>query len=184
MDEEVFVPIIILLILLLITYYSLGIQALSSNIFMLSIYAMFVPILFFTYGAYIEKQIVKNQVERLVESFTSDAKNLNIGIPPIDIPVDKKFDSSVKKINDDLIKKSFTILTIGFIVGVILSLVLWKYAKKTFNFKHLVYENFSLLLLVAITEIIFFGVISRNYRTLDSNGIKRYILEKIADKIK
>jgi len=32
----------------------------------------------------------------------------------------------------------------------------------------MVYENLGLLLLVAITDVVFFGVISRNYRSLDS----------------
>jgi hypothetical protein len=63
-------------------------------------------------------------------------------------------------------------------------MVLWRYAKKRFEFRHMVYENLGLLLLVAITEVVFFGVISRNYRSLDSNTIKKYTLEQIADKLK
>ena len=65
----------------------------------------------------------------------------------------------------------------------LLSLLLWKYAKIKFKFNHMVYENFGLLFLVAITEIVFFGVISRNYRSLDSNEIKKYTLVKLSEKL-
>ena len=145
---------------------------------------MFVPVLFFTYGAYIEKQIVKNQIERLVENFTSDATKLGYNIPDVKVPIDDTLDSIVKKNNKDLIKRAFTFLTVGFIGGVALSVVLWKYSNKNFKFKHMMYENFGLLLLVAITEIAFFGIISRNYRSLDSNKVKKYILERLAVKLK
>jgi len=183
MEEDTFIPIILFFLLLFATYYLLGTQALSSNIFMLSIYSMFVPILFFTYGAYIEKQIVKSQIERLIDNLTSNAKELDIGIPPMPhLDPNKNLDLKVKKDNDDLLKKAFITLSIGFVGGLIISMSLWKFAKQTFNFKHLVYENFSLLFLVAITELVFFGVVTKNYRTLDTNGIKKHILEQIADK--
>jgi hypothetical protein len=184
MDENTYIPLLIFAGLLFSTYYFLGIRALSSNIFMLSIYTMFVPILFFTYGAYIEKQIVKDQVERLVDSFTSNVKVLGYTIPDVNIPVDKSLDDTVKKNNTDLLKRAFTVLTVGFAGGVALSVVLWRYAKERFEFMHMVYENLGLLLLVAITEVVFFGVISRNYRSLDSNAIKKYILEELAAKLK
>ncbi len=183
MDKNTYIPLIVFFVLLILTYYLLGIRALSSNIFMLAIYTMFVPILFFTYGAYIEKKIVKSQVERLVESFTSNVTELGFNIPNIEIPIDKSLDSEVKKNNDELLKRAFLYLTIGFLGGIILSVILWIYAKKKFKFKHLVYENFALLLLVAITEIAFFGVISRNYRSLDSNEIKKYTLVKLSEKL-
>ena len=144
---------------------------------------MFVPILFFTYGAYIEKNIVKDQIERLVDNFTSDATDLGYIIPDISIPVDSSLDSKVKENNDDLLKRAFTYLTVGFAGGIAISVVLWKFAKQKFRFRHLVYENFALLLLVAITELAFFGIISRNYRTLDSNKIKKFILTQLSEKL-
>ena len=183
MDKNTYIPLIVFFVLLFLTYYLLGIRALSSNIFMLAIYTMFVPILFFTYGAYIEKRIVKNQVERLVDSFTSNVTELGYTIPNIEIPIDKSLDQEVRINNDKLLKTAFLYLTFGFLGGIFISVMLWKYAKKKFKFKHLVYENFSLLLLVALTEIAFFGVISRNYRSLDSNQIKKFILEKISEKV-
>lgn len=185
MDVETYLPLIILGILLVVTYTTLGTEGLASNIFMLAIYSMFVPILFFTYGAYIEKQIVRSQVERLINNFTEDATKLYGPMPSINFPQssDTEMDNKVKKSNDEIMKEAFIYLTVGFICGVLLSVVIWKYAKKKFSFRHLVYENFALLLLVAITEIAFFGIVSRNYRTLDANEVKRFILTEIAKKL-
>lgn len=185
MDVETYLPLVFLLILLFATYIGLGVEALASNVFMLAIYSMFVPILFFTYGAYIEKQIVKSQVQRLIDNFTSDARKLGYTIPPVSFPdsSDPAMDKQIQESNDAIMKDAFTYLAVGFVAGILLSVVLWRYAKKRFNFKHLVYENFALLLLVAITEIAFFGIITRNYRTLDANEVKRFILTELADKL-
>lgn len=184
MGVKVYIPLIAFGGLLGATYYLLGIKALTSNIFMLAIYSMFVPILFFTYGAYIEKQIIKKQVVRLIENLEESAKDLDFTIPNVDIAVDKTLDESVKKNNRELIKIAFGYLTAGFLGGIILTILLWHFASKQFNYKHMVYDNISLLVLVAITEIVFFGVVSRNYRTLDSNKIKKFILEELSKKLK
>lgn len=44
-------------------------------------------------------------------------------------------------------------------------------------------EKFGLLFLVTLTELAFFGVVSRNYRTLDCNRIKKFILTEVAVKL-
>ena len=184
MGEKIYVPLAVFGFLIGVTYYFLGLGALTSNIFMLAIYAMFVPILFFTYGAYIEKDIVRKQVVRLIDNLTSEAKSLNYNIPDVKIPISKDLDKTVKESNDKLIKKAFLYLSVGFVGGIALTIGLWLYAKKNFDYKHMAYENFGLLFLVAITEIAFFGVVSRNYRTLDSNKIKKFILTEVAKKLK
>lgn len=184
MAEKIYIPLAVFGFLLAATYYLLGIGALTSNIFMLAIYAIFVPTLFFTYGAFIEKEIVRKQVIHLIDELTQSAKSLNYNIPNVNIPVNDSLDKKVKDINNDLIKEAFLYLSVGFIGGIILTIGLWYYSKKSFNYKHMAYENFGLLLLVAITEIAFFGVISRNYRTLDSNKIKEFVLKEIAKKLK
>lgn len=184
MGENVYIPLAIFGVLLAVTYYLLGLKALTSNIFMLAIYSMFVPILFFTYGAYIEKNIVKKQVTRLIDNLTETAKDLGYDIPKIDIPINKDLDKVVKDSNSKLIKKAFLYLTVGFLGGLALTVGLWIYAKKNFDYKHMAYENFGLLFLVSLTELAFFGVVSRNYRTLDSNKIKHYILTEVAKKLR
>jgi len=183
MGENIYIPLAIFGGLLGATYYSLGIKALTSNLFMLSIYAMFVPILFFTYGAYIEKDIVKKQVIRLIDNLTSEAKSLDAKIPHLTIPPNEDLDKTVKESNNKLIKKAFLYLSVGFIGGIALTIGLWLYSKKNFDYKHMAYENFGLLFLVALTELAFFGVVSRNYRTLDSNRIKKFILTEVAAKL-
>jgi hypothetical protein len=184
MAEKIYIPLLVFGALLGATYYLLGIGALTSNIFMLAIYALFVPCLFFTYGAFIEKEIVRKQVIRLVDDVTQSAKNLNYNIPDVKIPVNDSLDKSVKDNNNKLIKEAFLYLSVGFVGGIALTIALWYYSKKSFNYKHMAYENLVLLLLVAITEIAFFGVISRNYRTLDSNKIKQFVLKELAKKLK
>ena len=180
MDENTYVPIILLIIILALTYLLLGIKALTSNIFMLSIYTMFVPILFFTYGAYIEKETVRGQTERLVDSMLEDVNRAGIQNSAIPrVTEDTSMDDTVKQINDGIIKNAFMYTGIALAGGVVLSILLWKIAKEKFDLSHIIYENFGLLFLVAVTEIAFFGLVSRNYRTLDTNEIKVYILDKL-----
>lgn len=187
-DEKIYIPIIAFFVLLGSTFGLFGIKGLTSSIFMLSVYLMVVPILFFTYGAYIEKQIVKNQVDRLINNIKESADELGYNsIPNIEIPEDKDLDSEVKKENEKLIKNAFTYLSIAFVGGLILTVGLWYLAKRRnngFNYKHMAIENLGLLLLVVITEIVFFGVITKNYRTLDSNRITRFTIQEIAKKLR
>ncbi len=44
----------------------------TTTLLMLGVYAVFVGFFFFTYGAYTEKKVVKNEINILVNEFTED----------------------------------------------------------------------------------------------------------------
>ncbi len=55
-------------ILIIVNYFIYGIKQTSSTIFMLSIYSLFLGSFFFTFGAWIEKETVRGQIESMTEN--------------------------------------------------------------------------------------------------------------------
>ncbi len=182
--EKVYIPVITAVFLLLLTWKTLGNRAFSSNLFMISIYAMLVPILFFTYGSYIEKLVVEKQIQKVVDQIKEVPERVGFPLPNVSIPEpDESDDDYVKDKNEQLVSTAFIVLTCGFLGGVFLSYLLWVYAVDNFSWKRIIYANLGLLLLITIVEIAFFGVVTLNYRVLDTNSLIKNSLDKIADKI-
>lgn len=181
-EEINYIPPLIFIFLIVLTYYTLGMESLISNILLLSFYSLLVPSLFFTYGAYIEKLSVEDQVDRMVDEFTQSITDLGYTLPSVSFNIDKSADDEVKKENNKYILESFLVSGSLFVVGFIIAILLWKYSKVNFNFKHLLYKTFFLLFLVFITELFFIGMVSGKYRAMDSNVVKKNILVELANK--
>jgi hypothetical protein len=146
--------------------------------------SVFIGIFFFTYGSYIEKKIVKKQVEFLIKS----NKNMLIILPPeikktlldeinmvkLDfVEEDKKVEEQNKKLK----KKAFILFIICLVIG--LSIV-WKMSNSyNFGFSHLIKENLIILLFVAIVEFSYFTFIAQYYLSIDPNIIKRRLFTSV-----
>ena len=165
------------------SYFLLSYKLFVSNLFIISTYLIIVPLLFFTYGSYIEKQIVKSQIIRIIQELKSSANVIGFQIPNIDITVDKKLDDLVEENNTKLLKLAAITLVIGSVVGYLMVVYLW-WIRQSFSFTHMIRKDLLLLLLIVITEILFFTVISKNYRTIDANLVKYIILSDLAQKSK
>ena len=170
--------------LLLITYYLFGSQVLSSNLFIIGVYTLLVPLLFFSYGKYTEKRVAKKELNRFIKNNLelfkflnpgiSDSvnKNANIGDNPID--------EETKKTNSELIKYSLIASSIIMVLFVGLSYILW-FNVKNKKFNIMMAQNSLILLLVVIVEIIFTTLIAGNYRQLDDNRIKKELFKQLYD---
>lgn len=183
-DPELYVPILVACFLLVLTWAVFGLDGLSNNLFMISLYCIFVPCLFFTFGAFIEQQVVKKQIDRVVSEIETTATDLNYTIPTVDIPpASKESDQQVKDLNKETIHEAYVVMGPLFAGGLIFSYVCWKVSKKRISYKFIVFSNLLLLLLIAIVEMLFFGLVTLNYRSLDTNLIARTTLINIGEKM-
>jgi hypothetical protein len=184
-ESGVYIPITISIALFLISWVYSGLEGLSSILLMVSIYSLFVPSLFFTFGAFIEQLIVKKQIDRVTEEIKQVPEAVGYDIPDINIPpADPSEDEKVIKSNQDLMTQAFLILVSFFIAGAGLSYIAWNSSEKRIPYKHIIVSNLLLLGLVSLIEILFFGLITLNYRSLDSNMVVRTSLKTIGEKMK
>lgn len=177
------IAILVFIITTLISYFLLEYKLFISNIFVISSYLLIVPTLFFTYGAYIEKQIVKTQIVRIIQELKDSADAIGVSIPKIKLQINKSLDAEVEHKNRELIKYAIITLILGSLFGYVIAIYLW-WRKPNFNVKHMIIRDFLLLFLIIVTEILFFTVITKNYRTIDANMIKYTILNDLTEKSK
>ncbi len=168
----------------------------TTTLLMLGVYAVFVGFFFFTYGAYTEKKVVKNEINILVNEFTEDFiffgqqaepdefDELKKIINDITAPNLSEADRKVEENNQNLIHTAIITLAVTFIVCLILSLCVWYFGftKK----QHAVepYGNFTkritlLMIIVALVEFLFFTLVAGNYRPIDPNSIKKKLVESL-----
>lgn len=171
-------------ILIIINYFVYGIKQTSSTIFMLSIYSLFLGSFFFTFGAWIEQETVKLQIE----SMTDDCMRLYhlfIGDKPIGkITKSETIEEEDKEVNDSnkkLTKEAMMILGLGCMIGIAISIVLSCVVNEDNSFSFMsdiVVKNFVVLLFVGLTQVTFFYFVSRTYKSLDTNAIIRKVIEE------
>jgi hypothetical protein len=161
-------------------------EEIANIILHVTLISTFIGIFFFTYGSYIEENIVKKQVNFLIE----DNKEFVLLIPN-DIKqkiVDKinnikldlaEDDRKAAEQNKKLLIKASKILAIGLIVGIA---IVWKMSQMyNFNFMHLLKENLIILCFVALTEFSFLTFYAQQYLLIDPNIIRRRCITNIGD---
>jgi hypothetical protein len=140
--------------------------------------ACFIGLFFFTYAKNIEKQIVVNNVEYLVNDLFANTVGLmpnpvktvmGIGLKNITLPNMKAQDEAVNKNNSDLLKLAS--ITLGSLL--IITLVGCYYLSEHYqlNLSDAIYHNLILLVCIGITEFIFLILIAQNYISVDPNHI-------------
>lgn len=169
-----------------------------ETLVMVSLYTVFVTILFFTYGKYIETAVAKNNANLLVKSLTSDLKFFGTQLAPdefhklesvlknLNPPDMSEADQEIKDQNSALMKRTMLIVLSSALGAIIFGLLLWVFLLKrpvkqyfTFIFPHAI----ILLIFVAIVEMCFFFFISRNYRSLDPNIAKKALIDAFLTQI-
>ena len=165
----------------------------TSNVIMhIMIISVFIGIFFFTYGAYLEKKILQNQLDFLVDD---SLDSLKIFLPEISESIKKPLreyqiklnpnaDEEVSKANKQIMKKAMYAILIGFVIGVIIIFVLSKKldmegnTTKQFVMK-LVKYNLMALVVIALTEFSFAAGFAQNFMSLDLNRIKKEIVDNL-----
>jgi hypothetical protein len=162
----------------------------STTLLMLGVYAAFVGFFFFTYGAYTEKTVVKNQIDSLISDFTDDLlffgkKTLsNDAVQHITPPDMTKEDKKVDDNNSALITKATISLSVTLVVFLLLSVGVWYVGlsagqKKKDSYTSMVQRIILLMIIVMLTEFLFFTLVAGNYHPVDPNQIKKYLVEAV-----
>lgn len=171
-------------VLLSLIYYFFGHCSLLSSILIISIYLLVVPLLFFTFGAYIEKLSVTEQVKVMTDKIkkTKNAAGVSVDFPTIP-PASSSDDDEAKESNKEIINNSLTILIPSFAGGLVLFFGLKYYftriRKKDINGKGIAREVLLFLIVIIIVEMLFFSLITKNYRALTTNQVMDEINEQV-----
>jgi hypothetical protein len=169
-----------------------------SNVIMhIILISVFIGIFFFTYGAYLEKEIIKDQVDYLVDDLISPfkvfipedrLKQINTKLNNLNIPVDEVADKKVSDNNKAIIKKAFIAIGISVVLGVIIIIIISKklntenMSTSQFWGKLLKY-NLITLVFIGLTEFIFAAGFAKNFMSIDTNLFKKTVLNNIINKI-
>ncbi len=164
-----------------------------STFLMIGVYAAFVGIFFFTYGSYTERKVIDNQMDILVKDFTSDfvffaneispesVKTLQNNVKTAKLPDSSEADKEVTESNNKLFHQAVSMLTVTLCVGVITSVCWWLCFGKSKGIKYseVGLKVAFLLFLVMVVEFLFFTLISQNFRPVDPNKVKGYMLNSL-----
>lgn len=144
-----------------------------------------IVVLFFTYTKTIEKQVMFNISEDISEyikapfvfipsEYISDIKNK---LKQYEENTDSsKSDAKIKRENDELMYKSYTIFGIIFALGLILAYIITRNTD--------LFINSLEVTAVAVTiEVLFLILIFKNYKFLDLNQVKSHLSRHVKKKV-
>jgi hypothetical protein len=169
-----------------------------SNVIMhIILISVFLAIFFFTYGAYLEKQIFKSQIHYLIDDSFGSLKVLlpeNIkdflkqNISNYSPSLDKSEDEKVEKMNMSIVKKASVIIGVVFVIGIIIITIITKNMNmenmsKTKFWGKLIKYNIIALVFIALTEFIFASQYARHFMSIDINRLKKDILNNLISKV-
>ena len=144
--------------------------------------ATLITIFFFTYATTVEEEIVKDQVDFIIEDLTEGTKLfpaemtglLKASVDGIELPDMKSVDEEVEKKNKKLM--NHVLILVGAILISGLSLVYFMSQKYDFSFLDLLKHNAIVLLFVGLTEFCFLRYLAKNFRSGDPNHVKKTVL--------
>jgi hypothetical protein len=153
---------------------------LSQIILNITIFSVFIGFFFFTYAASVEKDIVKDQSSYIATDIATDLRvflpssvRMSI-IDNLKVPDDMtEKDATVKEANNKLMKEAMIALSILLVVGILSTMVVAYIGGIGI---HIVKDSFVILIFVAVTEIVFLNLITRQYRVSDPNYVKKEML--------
>ena len=104
-------------------------EEISNIILSVSLIATFIGVFFFTYGSWVEKQVIEKQMDYIIRDLVGDikiispsaaqmARSVTNNLQP---PNMQKQDMEAKEHNEKLLKKALIVLGIVFTVGILTS---------------------------------------------------------------
>tara|TARA_B100000085_G_scaffold280752_1_gene306212 strand:- start:271 stop:816 length:546 start_codon:yes stop_codon:yes gene_type:complete len=164
----------------------------GNILFHVALMATFLTIFFFTVASKIEGQIVKEQVNFVMDDIIGDTfqyipseqerailiNNLASSLP--DASDLKSADEAVKKNNEKTFKTAvhFLIVIVGITIALLIAMAVlfnWDFQ----DIKFLLISGITGLIFVAITEMTFLLVIAKNYISADPNLIRSQAIKTI-----
>jgi hypothetical protein len=151
---------------------------------------------FFTFGTYLEREVLQDQLNYLVDTTLDPIKIL---VPTVSEDIKKKIKSYNFKINENAdikteeqnkktVDKAIKFITLFIVIGLIVIVILSKILDRdgmTYEqfFKKLFMHNLIILIFIASTEFIFAFFFVKKYMSIDTNKIKKQIFVSL-NKIK
>ena len=159
------------------------------NLFLsITFISIFIAVFFFTYAAYVEKEIVVEQTTEIVNDFTDsvavlfpDDDKIKTLINGLDFGDPTAANERVKRKNTELVRISIMYLSIGGSIGLCISIFLAVYFD--LDWKDILLINCINLACIAATEFIFLTCIAKNFISFDPNFVKYVIVDHL-DKFK
>lgn len=158
----------------------------SINILFMSV---FIGFFFFTYAAYIEKQVVASQMEFLCENITNFTsyfgktpnKLLYNHINNLKLPDLSHEDQEVKESNKKILDKVIKLNTYAIVIVIaIIIFTNYKYNNgNEYPLNEVIPQNLVILLVIALVEYVFLTYIGARYISLNPNNIKENILKNL-----
>jgi hypothetical protein len=147
----------------------------------------FISIFFFTYVADMEEAIIKKELEGIVSDIL---KEMKLYLTPeqklyvkeailknMKTPDMTEANTKVDENNKALLMKTVIVFSSLMGAGLLIVGLLW--AKYKFNMLSVVGNSIFIVLVVALTEIIFVNIIAANYILIDSNYVKYIVLDTL-----
>jgi hypothetical protein len=148
----------------------------------------FIAFFFFTYAKNVERQIVVDNVNYLIDDLTSnlisftndDTKEVLISqINSINLGDMSEEDKKVEESNKKLLTQSFKLFGTLLIINLTLAYIIARFYE--INFEQILISNIMLLFAIALTEYFFLDYIIIHYISVDPNRIKGAIFDSIFD---
>jgi hypothetical protein len=165
----------------------------SNVILHIMLISIFIGTFFFTYGTYLQKKIIKAQLEFLIDETVGSTKvfmpellsdSVKKFLMEYQINLDNNADLIVEQSNKEIKKKALYANLIGFVIVIIIILIVCKKLDmegmtKTHFFLKLIGYNSIALLAVGLTYFIFSRGFALYYMPLDLNKIKKKIIDNL-----
>ncbi len=166
-----------------------------SNIIMhIILISIFIGIFFFTYGATVERDVIKSQVDYFVDDllgvfkpFTSKLPdNVKEQIKSFNPTLDNSEDIKAAKQNDETKKKAAMGIIALLVVGLLIITIVMKRLDRQGMSKgkiwsKLLKQNLVIIIFVALTEFICINMFGRKYMSVDTNRIKKEVIDHLID---
>ena len=149
--------------------------------------SVFIGIFFFTYASKVEGVILQKQIDFLVQDFVGKEVsllpkdvliNIRDTLKNTKLPDMSDADNKVAQNNKDLINKSIIAFSIIFIIGI--AICIYLYINSDITMSEIIWiliNAFIMLFVVGITEYVFLNYIAKNYYSIETNTIKRDIID-------
>lgn len=160
----------------------------SKIILQILLIAAFIGSFFFTYGAYIERTVFKQQIDYIVTELVGEFSSLvpQTMVPTIRTQINNlvmpdmsQQDAQTAANNNKLLMVALPILfglaLFGLVFAGIMSLIF------SFSFVEILLLNLFALVAVAVTEFVFLTFVGKNYKSADPNYVKKSVFEVLRD---
>jgi len=147
--------------------------------------SLFIALFFFTYAAYIEKQVVTSQMKflagdtsNIIKLFGKDLTEIvRNNVKNTELPDLSHEDEIVKKNNNEIIKK---VIKINLIFTIVVSLIVYyiyvKYSNKSYDLGEIIVNNSVILFFIGFVEFSFLTYFGSRYISIDTNKVKLSLL--------